>query len=87
MRRSIVISTLLAASVAALVACDPKTPEPVKPVTTPVRVASSSPLPSPSTSPTGTAGKPGTTPEVKKAEAKDVNKNVKPPAIQTPKAK
>lgn len=81
------ISTLLAASVAVLGACEPKTPEPVKPVSTPVPLASSSPSPSPSTSPAGTPGKPGTTPEVKKTEAKDVNKDGKPPTTQTPKAK
>ena len=81
------ISTLLTASVAVLGACDPKTPEPVKPVSTPVPVASSSPSPIPSTSPSGTPGKAGTTPEVKKTDGKDVNKDVKPPATQTPKAK
>jgi len=77
------ISTLLAASVAVLGACDPKTPEPVKPVSTPVPVASSSPSPSPSPSPSGTPLKSTPTPGGKKTDDKDV----KPAVTQTPKGK
>jgi hypothetical protein len=82
MRRSILISTLLAATVAILGACDPKSDVPNKPVATPTPVATASPVASPSASPAKTG-------EVKKDEVKttdgNVNKEVKP--AETPKAK
>jgi hypothetical protein len=88
MRRSLIISTLLAASVVVLGACDPKPQEPVKPVSTPVPVATTAmPSPSPTGSPTGTPGKPGSTPEIKKTDGKNVNNDVKPASTQTPKGK
>ncbi len=87
MRRSILISTLLTASIAVLVACDPKQPENKPPVATPTPVATASPVASPSVSPTKTG-------EIKKEEVKpadgknvngNLNKEVKP--VETPKAK
>lgn len=87
MRRSILITTFLAASVAILGACDPKSDVPNKPVATPTPVATASPVASPSVSPS----KPG---DMKKDEVKatdgknvngNVNKEVKP--AETPKAK
>ena len=79
MRRTIVLSTVLAVSTAVLGACEAKPEAPNKPAPTPAPVATASPAPSPSLSPV----KPGTTPEVKKTddkktpETKDVNKAVK----------
>ncbi|MEO6655825.1 MAG: hypothetical protein ABIO36_07045 [Pyrinomonadaceae bacterium] len=81
MRRSLILSMVLAASVAVLGACDPKTEVPNKPVGTPVPVATASPTASPVPSPV----KPATSPEVKKADDKNVNKDAKP--VETPKAK
>ena len=81
MRRSLILSTVLAASVAVLGACDPKTEVPNKPAATPVPVATASPTASPVASPV----KPGTSPEVKKTDDKNVNKDAKP--VETPKAK
>jgi hypothetical protein len=82
MRRPILISTILAATVAALGACDPKSDVPNKPVATPTPVATVSPVASPSISPTKTG-------EVKTTDGKNgngnVNKEVKP--AETPKAK
>lgn len=86
MRRSILLSTLLAASVAILGACDPKSDVPNKPVATPTPVATASPVASPSVSPAKTG-------ETKKDEVKtdgknvngNINKEVKP--AETPKAK
>ncbi|MFN0140075.1 MAG: hypothetical protein ACKVQW_08315 [Pyrinomonadaceae bacterium] len=89
MRRSILISTLLAASVAVLGACDPKSDVPNKPTATPTPVATASPAASPSASPAKTD-------DVKKdgvkTDGKNVNgninkevKEVKP--AETPKAK
>ena len=86
MRRSIVLSTILAASLAVVSACDPKPEVPNKPaVTTPTPVAAASPTPPPTTVPTPSPVKPGASPEVKKTDDKNVNKNVKP--AETPKAK
>ncbi|HEX3100445.1 MAG TPA: hypothetical protein VHQ01_01560 [Pyrinomonadaceae bacterium] len=79
MRRTFILSTVLAVSTAVLGACDPKPDVPNKPAPTPAPVATASPVASPSISPV----KPGTTPEVKKTDdkktpdAKDVNKDVK----------
>ena len=81
------ISTLLAASVAAFAACENKPQEPVKPVSTPAPTSTVMPSPSPSTSPSGTPAKPGVTPEVKKTDGKNVNNDVKPAVTQTPKGK
>jgi protein-disulfide isomerase len=87
MRRSILISTLLAATIAVLGACDPKTEVPNKPVASPTPAATASPVASPSVSPAKTG-------DVKKDEVKttdgknvngNVNKEVKP--AETPKAK
>ena len=79
MRRTLILSTVLAVSTAVLGACDPKSNVPNKPVSTPTPVATASP----SASPTASPAKPGTTPDVKKTDdkktpdAKDVNKGVK----------
>ena len=87
MRRSIILSTVLAANVAVLGACDPKTEAPNKPVATPAPVSTASPLASPAASPAaspvGSPAKPGASPEVKKDDGKNVNKDVKP--AETPK--
>ena len=87
MRRSIILSTVLAASVAVLGACDPKTEAPNKPVATPAPVSTASPLASPNASPAaspvGSPAKPGASLEVKKDDGKNVNKDVKP--AETPK--
>ena len=84
MRRSLVLSSVLAASVAVLGACDPKANVPPnKPAATPVPVASASPVASPVASPSVSPVKPGTMPEVKKTDdkkspgVKEVNKGVK----------
>ena len=87
MRRSIVLSTVLAASVAVLGACEPKVDAPKPTPATPVPSATSSPVPSPTTSPTGSPAKPGASPEVKKADGGNVNKDAKVPPAATPKAK
>jgi len=84
MRRTIILSTVLAVSTAVLGACDPKPEVPNKPAATPAPVATASPVASPVASPSVSPVKPGTTPEVKKTDdkktpdAKDVNKDVKP---------
>ncbi len=88
MRKSIILSTVLAASVAVLGACDPKTEAPNKPVATPAPVSTASPLASPVASPVASPAKPGASPEVKKedvktTDGKNVNKDVKP--AETPK--
>lgn len=87
MRRSLLISTLIAA-VAVLGACESKQPEIKPPVATPTPVATASPVASPSASPakTGEVKKD----EVKTTDGKNVNGNVnnkeaKP--AETPKAK
>lgn len=88
MRRSLIISTVLAATVAVMGACETKTETPVKPVATPAPVSIATPLASPVASPVKPGDptvKPGTTPEVKKPDEKNVNKDVKP--VETPKAK
>jgi hypothetical protein len=88
MRRSLILSTILAASVAVLGACDPKPEVPNKPpVATPSPVATASPVASPSVSPTGSPVKPGASPEVKKTDDQDGHKDVKPTSAETPKAK
>ena len=84
MRRSIILTTVLAVSTAVLGACDPKPEVPNKPAT-PAPTATAAPAtPAPTGSPV-TAVKPGTTPEVKKTDDKNVNKEVKPAATVTPK--
>lgn len=82
MRRSILISTIFAAIVA-LGACEPKTPEVKPPAATPTPAATASPVASPAASP----AKPGTTPEVKKDDGKNVNGNKEVKPAETPKAK
>jgi len=74
MRRSIILTTVLAVSTAVLGACDPKPEIPNKPAT-----------PAPTGSPVTTPVKPGTTPEVKKTDDKGTNKEVKPASTSTPK--
>lgn len=91
MRRSIILSTVLAASAAVLGACQPpanNAPN-VKPsaTATPAASPSASPSGSPVVSPSPV--KPGSSPEVKKADdktGKDV-KEIKPAATESPKAK
>jgi hypothetical protein len=79
MRRSFILTSVLAVSTAVLGACDPKSTVPNKPVATPTASPAASPVASPSVSPV----KPGTTPEVKKTDdkkppaANDVGKGVK----------
>ncbi len=83
MRRSIILTTVLAVSAAVLGACETPKPE-VKPAT-PAPTATAAPAtPAPTGSPLSTV-KPGTTPEVKKTDDKNVNKEVKPAATSTPK--
>lgn len=87
MRRSIILSTILAASVAVLGACTETKVTENKPVATPAPVSTASPLASPAASPAaspvGSPAKPGASPEVKKDDGKNVNKDVKP--AETPK--
>ena len=87
MRRSIILSTVLTAGVAVLGACDPKVEPPKPPVSTPAPTATSSPVTTPSASPTGSPVKASQTPDGKKADAKDANKNAKPATAETPKTK
>lgn len=83
MRRSLILMSVLAVSTAVLGACDPK-PEPPKPaVASPSPVVVASPVVSPSA--TGSPAKPGTSPEVKKDDVKEVKKDPKATA-ETPKA-
>lgn len=86
MRRSIILTTVLAVSTAVLGACETPKPEvPNKPAT-PAPTATAAPAtPAPTGSPVTTPVKPGTTPEVKKTDDKNVNKEVKPAATSTPK--
>jgi len=84
MRRSIILTTVLAVSTAVLGACETPKPE-VKPAT-PAPTATAAPAtPAPTGSPVTTPVKPGTTPEVKKTDDKNVNKQVTPAATSTPK--
>ncbi|MFN2500394.1 MAG: hypothetical protein ABR530_00075 [Pyrinomonadaceae bacterium] len=55
MRRSLMILTVLAASVVMLGACDPKPEVPNKPGSTPTPTATASPVVSPTVSPSPTA--------------------------------
>ena len=84
MRRSFILMSFLAATVAVLGACDPKTNTPVnnKPASTPAPVSTASPTASPAASP----AKPGASPEVKKTDGGNVAKDAKPTATATPKA-
>lgn len=83
MRRSIILTTVLAVSTAVLGACETPKPE-VKPAT-PAPTATTAPAtPAPTGSPLSTV-KPGTTPEVKKTDDKNVNKEVKSASTTTPK--
>lgn len=82
MRRSIVLTSILAIATAVSVACEPPKPEPPKPPASPTPVVVSSP--SPAASPTGSP-KAGGTPEIKKDTGTNVNKNVKP--VESPKTK
>ena len=85
MRRSIILTTVLAVSTAVLGACETPKPE-VKPAT-PAPTATTAPAtPGPTGSPVTTPVKPGTTPEIKKTDDKGTNKEVKPAATSTPKA-
>ena len=85
MRRSFILASVLAVSTAVLGACDPKTEVPNKPVATPTPATTASPLASPVASPIASPTKPGASPEVKKTDDKNVNRDVKVP--ETPKAK
>ncbi|MEQ1606429.1 MAG: hypothetical protein ABL999_16325 [Pyrinomonadaceae bacterium] len=89
MRRSIMLSTILTASVAVLGACTNE-PIPNKPPTTPAPVATASPVASPVASPTGSPtappAKPGASPEVKKIDNANMKKEAAPAATATPKA-
>ncbi|GEM_PF-1899157 len=88
MRRSLILTTILAASVAVLGACDPKPEVPNKPpVAIPSPIPTASPVASPIVSPTGSPLKPGASPEVKKTDEKGVHMDVKPTSAETPKAK
>ncbi len=91
MRRSIVLSTVLAVSTAVLGACESKTETPNKPSATPAPVATTTPAPAtpaPTGSPTANV-KPGTTPEAKDVKKTDekTSKDAKPMSTETPKAK
>lgn len=87
MRRSFILSTVLAASVAAVGACDTKTEVPNKPVATPAPVSTASPISSPVASLVASPAKPGASPEVKKTDDKKDAKDVKPVNVATPNAK
>ena len=97
MRRSLILSTVLAASVAILGACDPKTnTAPNKPtVASPSPSASASVAPSPSASPSGSpvkAGSPTAKPTsspttIHTPEGIKTNRDDKPAAATSPKAK
>jgi hypothetical protein len=92
MRRSVVLTSVLAVSTAVFGACqNTKTDVPNKPASTPAPVSTVTPAPA-TPAPTGspTTAKPGTTPEVKdakKVDDKAVNKDAKPASTETPKAK
>lgn len=81
MRRSLVLMSVLAVSTAALGACDPKPETPAKPAT-PAPTATAAPAASPTGSPIGTA-----TPDARDKKLDGVNKDAKPVATETPKAK
>lgn len=83
MRRSLILASVLAVSTAVLGACDPKTNVPNKPAATPTPVATASPTVSPVASPVASPAKPGTSPEVKKTDGANVNKDVKPMPKET----
>ncbi|CAN5440054.1 hypothetical protein BH10ACI2_BH10ACI2_08130 [soil metagenome] len=90
MKRSLILSSVLAASIAVVgAACETKPEAPNKPVSTPVPVAPASPMTppvaAPTASPVASPGKPGATPEVKKPDEKNVNKDAKPATVATPK--
>ncbi|MBK8465757.1 MAG: hypothetical protein IPL32_07995 [Chloracidobacterium sp.] len=93
MRRSFILSTVLAASVAVLGACEPPKPEPVKPT-----VASPSPsasvAPSPSASPSGSpvkagspTGKPSSSPTPNTSQGAKTGKDDKAANTVSPKTK
>lgn len=91
MKGSVILTSVLAVSTAVFAACDNKPEPPKTPAATPSPVSTVTPAPA-TPAPTGspTTGKPGTTPEVKdtkKVDDKAVNKDVKPAATETPKAK
>ena len=84
MRRSIILTAVLAVSTAVLGACETPKPE-VKPAT-PAPTATAAPAtPAPTGSPVTTPVKPVTTPDGKKTDDKGTNKEVKPVATVTPK--
>lgn len=86
MRRSVILTTVLAVSTAVLGACDPKAETPKTPPATPapVSTATQSPAtPAPTGSPSTNPVKPGTTPDGKKVD----DKTAKPATTETPKAK
>ena len=85
MRRSFILTTVLAVSTAVLGACDPKPAVPNKPATPAPTAATVPATPAPTGSPVTSPVKPGTTPEVKKSDEKSTNKEVKPAATSTPK--
>ena len=87
MRRSLILSAVLAASVAVLGACDPKNEAPVKPTVTPSPIQTASPISSPGVSPTASPGKAVASPELKKLDNTNVKKDVAPATAETPKAK
>ena len=86
MRRLILVSAL-AASAAFVGACQNEAKPENKPVASPSPIVPASPIQQPSpiqqASPLASPAKPGATPEVKKEDGKNVNKEVKPTA--TPK--
>lgn len=89
MRRSIILSTVLAASAAVLGACSTpapnspaKTPTP-NPTVAPTVAATPAPSQSPGASPAGTPLKPAKVPDVKKSD----ESGLKPAVAETPKGK
>ncbi len=85
MRRSLVLSTVFAATAAMLSACQPQANvTPNKPPATPAPVSTASPMTSPPVSPTASPGLQVVPDNSKKEPAKDV-KDVKPTASVTPK--
>ena len=84
MRRTFILSTVLAASVAVIGACSSTATVPNKPAPTPAPVTPASPISSPVASPVASPAKPV---DEKKTDDKTAGKDVKPVSPATPIAK
>lgn len=87
--RKLMLTTMLASTVAILGACENKPETPNKAATTPTPVVVASPVASPSgspvASPTASPAKPGASPEVKKIDNSNIKKDAAPASTATPK--